>query len=285
MISLPPWVPSGLEINRADFDVEDFRRALLQEGRRLWWEGANDCPCRQQRTMGGKTEVVEEPRTDCPGCKGSGIVYGSGQQTIGMLQGVREEQRRYNQFGPNATGYANLTLLPENLPAFNDRFTLIDGARVFSEIRQHLETVERLRYPVITRTVMTGTGPKLNTRTAVSINVLHARGTDATGVLQPTVYTRGTHFEVVNGSIDWTIGEDEDIAPPVGSHVSFRYLCRPVFIVLDHAYVTRDLFNRNVGELELGQHPVNVLVMMEHLGIRNPPVANFNPSATFGPVG
>lgn len=285
MIQLPPWVPPDLEVCRTDFTLTDFRAAILQEGRRLWWEAANTCPCRTARTIAGVTNDTHEPRSNCPGCAGSGVVYDGGQQIVGMLVGMREEQRRYNEFGPTAMGYGNVTLLPEHLPCIDDRLTLIDGVRVHNEIKKRQGAVETLRYPIITRTFITGTGPGYTTQKKVAVNVLHVRATDATGVLQSTVYVAGTHFTVTAaGAVDWTIGGDN--VPPIGAWVSYRYLARPVFVVVDFAYITRDLYNRTTeDELSLGQHPVSVFVRAEHLGNRNPPVANFNPSPTFGMPG
>lgn len=281
MVVLPPWVPENLELERVDFEVLEFREAILQHGRRLWWEGSNYCPCRVRLTAAGLTGSTGENRSDCPGCRGSGIVFDAGQQVVGLVQGVREEARRYNEFGVNATGYVNLTLLPENLPATNDRLTLIDAVRVHTEVKPREGTVETLRFPIVPRTVRVGTVGNLKLVRSVTLDVLHVRATDATGTLTNTVYVKGTHFTVVDGNVDWSLAVTAGTAPPIGSNVSYRYLTRPSFIVMDHGYVTRDLFNRNIGDLELGQHPVHVLAMLEHLGNRLPPVANFTPVPTF----
>lgn len=278
---LPPYIPPDLNLERVDFDVDEFRVSLLSHGRRLWWEAACECPCRQALTIADVTQEVGESQGDCEGCRGSGIVYEPGQQIVGMVQGVRSEFQRYNQFGANALGLANITLLPEHLPGTNDRLTLIDGVRVHTESGVRRGTTQALRYPIISRDVIVGAGAKLTTKRKVTLDVLYARSADSTGTLTGTTYVKGTHFTVENGVIDYTVGINAGIAPPLNTRISFRYLSQPRFVVIDHVYVTRDLFNRNFGDLDLGQHPVNVLTLLEHLGNRNPPVANFSPSPTF----
>lgn len=283
MITLPPLVLPGTDAERTDFDLQDFRHALTAKSVRLWWEGATTCPCARIITVRGATQATGEPRVNCLACGGSGIAYDAGQQTFGMLLGTHDQQRRWNQEGPLAIGYAHLTLLPENLPATDDRFTLFDGWRVQTETRerQSLEP-ERLRYPIQRRVITTGGGLRQETPVKKTVGVLDCRYTDTSGVVQSTVLVEGTHFVVTAGGlIDFALGDDLNVSPAVGARYAVRYFCRPVFVVIDHVYVRRDLYNRtDLGELHLGEHPVAALVMAEHLGTRNPPTLTFNPTPT-----
>ena len=277
MINLPPYILPDLEICRVDFDLADFQRSLLQHGRRIWWEGAQECPCRRILTVVGVTQQTGEPLSDCTACQGAGILMDSGQQTIGMFTGIRESQKRYNEFGPNAAGYGYISLLPENLPNINDRFTLIDGWRIHSEIkRRGSGSTDSLRYPITPRTFRIGAGTNYAIPKTITVGVLH-------GAIAPTTLVEGTHFVVnASGQIDWTLGDGLDLSPAEGSTYSVRYICRPVFVCVDHVFVSRDLHNRtSEDELALGQHPVNITVMAEHLAIRSPPVAAINPTATW----
>jgi len=288
MITLPPLLLPGTDAERVDFDLPDVRHALTAKSVRLWWEGATTCPCSRIITNKGVTQSTGEPQGNCLVCGSSTIAYDAGQQTIGMLLGTNDQQRRFLEPGPQATGYAYLTTFPENLPKADDRFTLFDGWRIHSERRQRLAlTPERMRYPIQRRAITTGGGLNLQTPVVKTVGVLHCRYTDTTGTVQPTTLVEGTHLTVTaDGEVDFTLGDDLGVSPPVGGFYSLRYFCRPVFVVIDHVYIRRDLFNRtDLGSLHLGEHPIASLVMAEHLGTRNAPIVTWNPQPTWAMKG
>lgn len=287
---LPPYIPVGIETCRVDFDALDFRRELVQHGKRIWWEPVTDCPCRQIRTLGGRAQETKEPRITCEGCGGSGDLYDTGQQIVGKFHGLGEQQKRYNEYGPMAAGYGWLSLLPEHLPAIDDRFTLLDGWHVVREAFKHEETIEQPRYPIIRRTFYIGNGQGFKTPKEVTYGVTFCRVTDTGGVLLPNNRVEGVDFVITSdGKIDWTLGEGLGTAPEVGAYYTLRYFARPVYIVQDHVYVTRDLWNRTGGTLGDGtasplkyaQMPVEVFCMAEHLGLKRPPIVAIDPQATY----
>jgi hypothetical protein len=270
-------LPKYIEPEAIDFDIEEFRRAIFQKGRELVWDWAMSCPCQMSVISTGRTTLVSQNRIDCPGCKGSGIVYSNRQTTIGLLTDALFDQKFFNLYGRYSEGSVFITLLPEHLPAMNDRFTLTRGVVVYEETGfRHSATVERPRFPIVKRIMYLGSEVDQTEPERTEIGVLYCRSAGLNGQLSPTEYVEGTHFEVTdNGDLDWSIAGGS--APAIGSRLSIRYYGRPSFIVKGFPYAQRDLYQNDSATMEdrqLGLHPVKVVCIPEFFGARNPPVVD-----------
>lgn len=279
MAVIPLFQPADITEDTVDFDLADFRLALFQKGRTLIWDQAMSCPCQTQvetNKRGTKT-LISEPRPECPGCGGSGIIYASRQETVGMLTDAMFDQKFFNLFGRYAEGSVFITLLPEHMPAPGDRFTLKRGIRVYEETGfTHRLTVERPRYPIVKRKMLVGEAGNPTQPEVMELGVLNCRAADLDGVLLSTVYREGEHFTITeNGELDWTLAEDADTAPPIGGRLSIRYYGRPCYTVQSLPYAQRDLHQNDINDVYeryLGLHPVKVVATPEFFGARNPPV-------------
>lgn len=142
---LPVDTPAKL-IPRVDFRPEEFKNLLFSHGLRLKWEQAATCPCRVKITANEstasylKTGFTGETRVACPACNGEGIIYHSAQEIRAIVTNARTNPERFKIYGEHADGAVGLTLLPEHLPGFLDRFTLLDAVIVYTETRERKKT-------------------------------------------------------------------------------------------------------------------------------------------------
>lgn len=267
--------PKYIEPEAIDFDVDEFRRALFQKGRELTWDWAMSCPCQMSIGSTGRNTLVSQNRIDCPGCKGSGLIYSNRQTTIGMLTDAMFDQKFFNLYARYVEGSVFITLLPEHVPCVNDRFTLTRGIVVYEETGfRHSATVEMPRFPIVKRLMYLGSEGDQTEPERTEIGVLYCRAAGLNGVLLPTEYTENEHFTITDeGRLDWSIAGAS--APPVGAQLSIRYYGRPAFVVKGFPFVQRDLYQNNAATMEdryLGLHPIKVVCVPEFLGARNPPV-------------
>lgn len=268
-------LPKYIEPDTVDFDLEEFRRALFQKGRELTWDWAMSCPCQARVASSTRTTLISQNRIDCPGCKGSGIIYSNRQTTIGMLTDAMFDQKFFNLYGRYSEGSVFITLLPEHLPAMNDRFTLTRGVVVYEETGfRHSATIERPRFPIVKRLMYLGSEGDQTEPERAEIGVLYCRAAGLNGELLATEYTENEHF-IVNddGDLDWTIAGAG--APPLGARLAIRYYGRPSFVVRGFPYAQRDLYQNDAASMDdrqLGLHPVKVVCVPEFFGARNPPV-------------
>lgn len=236
---------------RVDFRPEDFRKLVFQRGMDLKWEQAQLCPCRRPvqdyvgsrfgdagGTLGVKGES-SEPRADCELCGGDGYFWHSPQTVKALVTRASSTPEAYNAWGEQARSHIFITLLPEHLPSFLDRFTMINSVLTFRESRlRKTGTLEALRYPIVTRSLDLSTGP-------TNVNVLHLQAADANGLTTASgTLVQGTDFEVTDGKIDWTLGIAAGTAPPEGARYSVSYYASPRYLVTDHPHVARDTFQQ-----------------------------------------
>ncbi len=287
MTTLTAWIPPGVDQDRVDFDALEFRRAAITKGQALTWEMKTDCPCRNVRTFLGGNADSGEPNPTCTACRGSGAIYDAGQPVIAMMTRTAEQLKKYNLWGPSASGTTFLTLLPEQVPGYLDRYTLQSGIRVHDEVKTHATTVESLRYPITLRTMVVGNEYDPTVAENLVLGVLYCRVAGADGVIKAGVRVENVDF-VVNtaGQIDWTLGEGLDTAPVVGERYGIRYYARPVFVVEDHEYVRRDLYMQDPlsGLIVHSAHVVEVMARLDFLGGINPPVAGVPTDSAFPPA-
>lgn len=266
-------MPVDIDICAVDFDADEFRRALIQHGLQLTWDWAVSCPCQQKQSApGNRTVLTGSNQLRCPGCRGSGLLYVERHTTFGMLIDSISEVKFANIFARYATGSVLITLLPEHVPALNDRLTLNHGVCVYEEVMTHLATTERPRFPIVNRPLWVGIEGQDGEAELKIFNVLYCRAADDNGNLTSTVYESGVDFTVNdNGEIVWIT------EIPFGTRICVRYYGRPSFVVKGFPHTRRDLYVNNVPDVSsryLAQHPVRVMCEPEFLGARNPPVVD-----------
>jgi hypothetical protein len=249
-MDLPGRAPAKLN-PRVDFRIEEFRKLVFQRGMDLKWEQAQLCPCRrpaqtyvgtalgQAGALGVKGESTE-PRVDCTVCEGSGYFWHSPQVVKGLITRANSTPEGYNSWGEQARAHVYITLLPEHMPSFLDRFTLVNSVLMFRESRvRTASAVEALRYPIVTRSLDLTAGP-------TDVNVLHIQKADANGVTTAAgALTQGADFAVTtDGKIDWTLGVAAGTAPVTDARYSVSYYASPRYLVTDHPHCFRDTFTQ-----------------------------------------
>ncbi len=277
---IPPYIPEGYEQEVVDLDSGEMRSVLIGKSVRLWWEHGVPCPCRSTRTLNGRKGVTGEPQENCAYCGGAGTMYVNGQQIVGMRTSTSESQRLHTEYGPYAKGTMWLTLLPEHVADHLDRYTLLDGVRTHGELRKRKGTVEKLRYPVIKRTFVCGTPEDRGVQQELTVGVQFCMASDSDGVVTGVELIEDTDFVVDDdGKLDWTLGDDAGTAPAVGEYYTVRYYARPRFVLDDHVYLSRDLYQHADGVVCLTPNPVRALLALDFLG-GVPPVSEDNPQPT-----
>lgn len=268
-----------LDICRADFDMDEFRRKILQYGMLMRWEYAVPCPCFRTQDRGEVVTHSTEARGDCPSCRGTGQFYAEAQETRALLTTTSTTAKLATMMGEFQEGDAMLTMLPEHVPTRLDRLTLISGTVLLCEtVTKTDQAVERTRYPVVRRRFPTGNADGTpGVAEVTELGVMYCRATNTAGVLQGDELREGDDFVVTDeGFIDWTLSGDD--APPPGAKYTIRYYARPAFLVQGLPYVRRDMFRQDIGvdNAELDLAPVLVHVRMEFLG----PEGGSDPDAT-----
>jgi len=227
----------------ADFDLPGLRKHLYAKGIDLVWEQANVCPCSRQQdsNMGidlgvGVTVDTQMRRPDCVLCDGRGYYYHSPITIRAQVVGYKSNPALFSQLGGEyMEGTVMVTLQPEHLPAQQDRLTAVHRVTIYREVRERTAaTVERLRYPIVTRTLALSAG-------STEVNVLAAQKASAAGLSTAAdALVNGTDFDVVGGEIAWFKGDALGTAPAVGDRYAMSYYIHPRWIVVDHPYVGRD---------------------------------------------
>lgn len=278
----PTWIPEGYSSSVVDFDDGEQRRATLGKSIRLWWEQAIPCPCSEIRTTHGRANDSGEPQGDCVACHGAGTMYVNGQQITAMRTSAQDKFNLYSEYGTYAKGTVFFTFFPENIGDHLDRYTLLDGAMVYSERRMRKETPTRLRYPVIHREIITGTLGDETAPRQITVGIIYCRAAAATGEVTLNELVEDVDFTLTDNGrvIDWSLGDALGTAPAIGARFSVRYWGRPRFVLDDHVYLSRDLYTRNTdGALCYTPMPVRALAILDFLG-GNPPNSEDNPQPT-----
>jgi len=262
-----------------DFDPERFRKIIFSHGMRVTWEQASECPCIRSKdellakgdglvselTAAGIAALTAEPRPECPVCAGKGYLYHSAQEIRATATGAQSNPQAFTAYGEYARGMLSFSLLPEHLPSYQDRFTLLDSVLVYRETQTRTAAVlEPLRYPVVSRDLDLEGG-------VTSVDVLYLIRTDPDG-LPPFdgsgVMTKGVDFAVgAGGEIDWTLGDAGQTAPVEGAHYSVAYYAHPRYVVIDHPHVYRDTWiGKKVVDPYFQSLTVNAMGQLDFLG-------------------
>lgn len=226
---------------RIDFDMEAFRKLVFAKGVDLQWEQCAECPCSRPASdfslnlVQTATDHTGEARQDCTLCDGRGYFWHSPQTIRAIVTSASSNTERYALYGEYARGMVSVTTLPEHLPSYGDRFTLIDSVRVYRETRTRKGTIEALRYPIEARSLDLESGVS-----SVSVLYLQRAGIDGLTTAQDALVL-GTDYQVTtDGKIDFTLGDQSGGAPALNSRYSISYFARPRYYVADHPHTHRD---------------------------------------------
>lgn len=238
MPSLPSWTPNKLR-PRSDLAIGEFRKNILTHGMRTTWEMAAQCSCSRKMTMTSDSVAslsrtisgdTLEKQPDCPACGGKGWFYHSAQEIkVVALASTRDPSR-------NAEGYIwadtpsgiKLSMLPEHLPGYMDRFTMLDNTMSYSDVLVRGENtgssalIDILKYPVASRTLLLGDPSDTTVKNVTSIDVLYCRKADLNGRMLDQELVKDTDFEIESdGNINWSIGSQASTAAGGGSRVNW----------------------------------------------------------------
>lgn len=226
-------------LTRADFDEDTFRRLIAQKGLIAQWSQAAECPCEPKNDDIGLdlSQIVDVADSGaghlntCPVCKGTGILYHSTQDVQVILTGA-EDEYLHVRFGGYRDGVVNITVNPEHLPSFGDRFVMTQSVMIYREtVDITAANTYTLRFPIAQRSLNLATG-------AAVLEVLYAHRADSTTglAIEGGELVQGTDFNVVNKKIEFIAGRK----PLPGSRVSFSYFINPSYIVVSYPNSIRD---------------------------------------------
>jgi hypothetical protein len=273
MPTLPSSEPARLR-PRVDFREEQFRRLVLTKGVEVTWEMCAECPCSRKSSdltmtgflaVGQSASQTGESRPDCPTCDGRGYFWHSEQEIKAIVaSGQGTGERR--DYGDYLKGEIRVSLLPEHLPGYGDRFTMKDSVLVYKEtLVRKAGVLQKTRYPIESRSLSLRTGE-------TTLDVLQMIKADSDGLTQVgATLTKDTDFTVnAQGQIDFTLGDALGSTPAVGEHFSISYYAKPRYYVQDHPHTHRDTREQRKKSTE---QPLNMLVQctaaLEFLGGRD----------------
>jgi hypothetical protein len=199
-------------------------------------------------------------------CKGKGYFYHSSQRVKAGVTSATENPERFRAYGEYATGMVSISLLPEHLPAWGDRFTMINSVLLYRETRVRAAgAITTLKLPVVTRSLDLVQG-------ATDINVLHAHKANVDGTTDVGLsLIPGQDFEVTAaGEIDWALGDASGNAPAEGVRFAISYYAHPRFVVIDHPHAFRDTFTKRKNPDEVfAPLPIMCNARLDFLGQDN----------------
>lgn len=239
---------------RVDFFNQEFKRLLAQKGLRIQWEQRQHCPCfvstseynfdlRNVDDVFGRETI----NPTCPFCAGKGVITHSAQEIKAIVSGINSDYDQVEQ-GTVFLPEILLTLLPEHLPNFGDRFTLLDSSILRTEIidcstRVIQGAIQRipLSYQAVTRTLELE--PDNVEKTILSVYYTDDDGN-----------TVGELPEEIGGVPMWSYHEPTNSLqiqrlnnPGENARISVTYYASPSFVCLGQPYALRDTFIRNKG--------------------------------------
>ena len=269
MSTFPARAPSKLR-PRLDFDGEKFRKLIFTKGVDLSWEQCAECPCARDSSdfslslgYASSDQVTGEARPDCALCDGTGYFWHSAQEIRAIVTASSSTTEAFAVYGEYARGMVQISTLPEHLPAYGDRFTVLHSVRVYRETRvRTANAVEGLRYPIQARTLDLSTG--LTEARVLRLQKANADGTSS----EADALSEGTDFAVTNnGELDFSLGEALGSAPSQGTRYSVSYFARPRYYVADHPHVHRDSVKQHKQATETPLLlPIQVHCSLEFLG-------------------
>ena len=256
-----PLPDQSLTKIRSDFSDQDFRRLIQQKGLNVQWTQSAICPCVSKTNDLGldleftPTDSIQSDfNNDCTQCEGKGLIYHSPQNIQAIVTNADGEYINA-RFGGYREGVLNLSLNPEHLAGFGDRFEMLDSVMVYQEtIEDNGQDTLSLRFPIVQRTLKLSTGEK-------TVGVVYSTySTTSNGLTVGTELIEGTHFNVVNGDISWT-------NKPAGvEKFTFNYYIKPVYTCIGYPNAFRDTHVRKKSPVDLIKNlPVRIQCKLEFL--------------------
>lgn len=234
-----PLPIQNLTKTRVDFRDSEFRKLIAQKGLNIRWTQTAQCPC-SSRTNDLNMDIdyigADVPdksidtsfNTGCPICKGEGKIYHSPQNIQAVVTGAEGDYINA-RFGGYRDGVLNLTLNPEHLPAFGDKFELLDSVMLYQEIVEDNGGITLpLRFPIQQRTLKLRNENKTIGVTYCSYSL------DTTFVTQNVELAEGVDFTIVNNVINWVN------KPANVSKFTFSYYIHPSYICVGFPNSVRD---------------------------------------------
>lgn len=226
----------SLTKSRADFRETEFRQLIAQKGYFCTWSQAAACPCTSETTE-LDLEITEvsadsvsmQQNQACPFCGGGGKLYHSPQE-IQVISTSADTDFLNARFGGYKNGVIQLTMNPEHLPGYGDRFVFKDSVMQYSELLKYTGgNTLALKFPAVERTIELATGEATH-------SVLYMTYSNpVTGVTTGEELVEGQDFTVTNaGNILFTN------PPPLNSRVSITYLCSPSYTCISFPHTFRD---------------------------------------------
>jgi hypothetical protein len=266
-----PSVEQNLSLTRADFDPATFRRLIAQKGLVLEWKQSGECPC-QPKSVDRGFDLTDIDDVDsgtgnsmgCPVCNGTGLIYHSPQEIQAIVTNAEGEYLN-SRYGGYREGLVSITLNPEHLPVFGDRFTLKDSVMLYRETItiEENKNLYKLRFPIASRDVTLKTGEETH-----DIIYLHVTDPDTGLAIEGGDHTedwRGVNQGYVV-TADGKFQRNNSIRFSTGMRVSLTYFIHPAYTVVSYPNSIRDTRIRKKSNVD--RHlpmPVRVQAKLEFL--------------------
>lgn len=258
---LLPTPQQNLRKSRVDFKIEEFRKLIQQKGMRLDWVQTIECPCTNITTTDFKFDLTNIDdvnsntagnNTSCPICNGKGLVRHS-QQEIKAIVMSSESEDGVGKYGLLKQGSIKITLEPEHLPSYGDKFIMKDSVIVYRETLTMPDSfIVELSNPVVERTLNLSTG-------ATNVGILYLQQTDSDG-LGIDSSTLPLHSINSSGQIQFL---ESNSRPTPGTKISVAYYTYPVYNVVEQPHTFRDTFLLQNNTEQFANMPVQVLAKQE----------------------
>ncbi len=261
---LLPLPVRSLTKGRIDFREFDFSKIIAQKGLLLRWSQSAPCPCSSKTNElnldleyvgAGDTSIDTQYNPACVVCQGNGTIYHSPQTVQGIVASAEGDYLNA-RFGGYRDGMINITLEPEHLPSFGDKFEMLDSVMLYQEsLDDNGLDVLALRFPIVPRTMTLATGD-------VTRGVMYATYSDAaTRQASGIELVEGVDFTVNDGAVNW-------VNKPAGAgKFSFNYFMHPTYTCVAFANSMRDTHVRRKSLTDnTVALPVRVQCKLEFLG-------------------
>lgn len=249
----------NLAQTRTDFKIKEFRKLIQQKGVRIAWEKTVQCPCYYKTTDElnfdlSNIDDISVNKTgnvvDCPACKGSGLVRYDREIIKGVISDLKNKDE-VDIAGLITKGEIKITLEPEHLPTYGDKFTLIDSVIVWNQTFTVEGDSVELDFPVVERQLELQSGLE-------TIGVLYLQKTDINGlgIIDNTVPTHTIEDNVITFT-------DNATKPEIGTKCVISYYINPVYIVSEHPHIVRDTILLNNSSETYSQLPVQTFARLQ----------------------
>jgi hypothetical protein len=222
------------------FDKEAFDRLVDVHGRDLWWEKSMFCPCIDLES--------KAPDFNCALCNGQGFLYFDRKCIKGIVTALSASKvfREGHIMGDWVIGKSALTVIASDLVSFRDRIT--HDQSIITYVAKELFVDAQLAYP----------------QRYPVVDVLAWRS-------ESEVYKLGEDFTVVDGVPTFTATAT---LPKHDEPLSILYTYHPVWIVLDHIHVVRDVSeldtSSSADEVTMVRAPRHMLMELEYFNGAGP---------------